>query len=307
MKRTYLHILCGATLLLAMASCIRENLQDCPPLSVRIDIEDKNYANAAETEAATGLALTLPEDQPFRHYIQKLYYTLYSMDSAKVVLTQHLHDVQGDAMTATAYLPSELDFGRYVLVVWGNIDSEDGIQRQGGYYDLHAGNVEGYDVYMTCDTLLYDDTHYDYTVSLRRVKGQLLIQAEGIPDGIAHSRKAVSRVSGGVDRQFRYEEEEAEYLVTDTPLDGLVQDGRAVSRTAVAPTLPGHESGVYLRFFADPADAEPALSVDGIPVTLRRNEISVLRYVYDDGTGSFEVYSLIDDRWQAVHQLGLEE
>ena len=216
MKRIHILLPLCLALVAALASCIREELQPGPPLSVKIGIEDKNYVNIDEVAQLTGgLVSRLDENLPFRSYIQKLYYSLYSIDSAKVVLTRHLHEVQGDAKEATAYLPEDLGFGEYVLVVWGNIDSEDGIQRNGAAYDLHTGHVAGYDVYMTCDTLLYDDTHYDYTVMLERVKGQLLIEAKKLPANIRRSRKAVSRVHGGVDYRFRYEGGEGEYLVTD--------------------------------------------------------------------------------------------
>ena len=310
MKRIHILLPLCLALVAALASCIREELQPCPPLSVKIGIEDKNYVNIDEVAQLTGgLVSRLDENLPFRSYIQKLYYSLYSIDSAKVVLTRHLHEVQGDAKEATAYLPEDLGFGEYVLVVWGNIDSEDGIQRNGAAYDLHTGHVAGYDVYMTCDTLLYEDTHYDYTVMLERVKGQLLIEAKKLPANIRRSRKAVSRVHGGVDYRFRYEGGEGEYLVTDYDLEELtVQQGHALSRTAVAPTLDDEEdSGLYLRFFDDADAEEPVRQEDNLPVLMERNKITYLQYLYDNGAGEAEVRVWLDDHWEVLHNLSIEK
>ena len=39
---------------------------------------------------------------------------------------------------------------------------------------------------------------------------------------------------------------------------------------------------------------------------MKRNEISVLRYVYDDGSGTFDVYTLLNDSWQVVNDMELE-
>ena len=277
MKRIHILLPLCLALVAALASCIREELQPCPPLSVKIGIEDKNYVNIDEVAQLTGgLVSRLDENLPFRSYIQKLYYSLYSIDSAKVVLTRHLHEVQGDAKEATAYLPEDLGFGEYV-----------------GYADY----------------VLYDDTHYDYTVMLERVKGQLLIEAKKLPANIRRSRKAVSRVHGGVDYRFRYEGGEGEYLVTDYDLEELtVQQGHALSRTAVAPTLDDEEdSGLYLRFFDDADAEEPVRQEDNLPVLMERNKITYLQYLYDNGAGEAEVRVWLDDHWEVLHNLSIEK
>ena len=311
MKRMKIYTLLAGALLLTLASCIRDDLDACPPLSVKIGIADKNYANIDEVERVTGLDQRLPEDESFRYYIQKLFYVLYDLDRRETVKVQHLHEVEGDAMLATAYLPENLDFGRYVLLVWGNIDSEDGIMADGSLatYDLHSDHVEGYDVYMVCDTLLYDDTHYDYTVNLKRVKGKLLIEAVNLPDHFAWSRKAVSNVYGNFDYRFQYADDEPEYVITETELASL-RRGRSlsvVSDTYLAPTVAGGESTVYTRFFDEkPGEqSSPLHSLDN-NITMKRNELSVLRYVYDDGSGTFEVYTLLNDSWQVVNDMELE-
>lgn len=312
MKRLMMrHIAQTACLLAALllASCIRDGLDPCPPLSVKIGIENFNYFNIDEVEAATGLDSRLPEDRPFRFYIQKLFYLLYDMDRKETVLVKNLHEVEGDARLATAYLPDDLPFGHYVLLVWGNIDSEEGIQADGSYgtYSLHHDNVEGYDVYMTCDTLLYDEWNYDYTVKLERVKGKLLIEGLNLPAHVNWSRKAVTGLSGKIDYTYDYRAGEApQYVVTETDWSDHPAS-RVVTSTYLAPTVAdGGRSTVYVRFFDDPAMTEPVAIPADVDITLKRNEITVLRYTYDEATGGFTISTLVNDAWQVIHDMGLE-
>ena len=300
------HLLTTALALLmlaALASCIRDELQPCPPLSVQIAIEDKNYFNIDDVERVTGLDHRLPEDQPFRYYIQKLFYVLYDLDTNDTVLVRHLHDVQGDAQTATAYLPHDLPFGRYALLVWGNIDSEAGILADGQLhtYDLHRDHVEGYDIYMTCDTLVFDEWNYDYTVMLQRVKGKLLIEGVGIPSEINWSRKAVTGVSGNVDYAMNYADEET--VVTESSWSP--DDEHIVTDTYLAPTVT-EKSMLYVRFFDDEAMETPVSAPRDVDIMMNRNEITVLRYVYDAGSGTFDIYTLVNDSWQVIHDMVLE-
>lgn len=292
----------------ALASCIRDDLQPCPPLSIHIGIADKNYFNIDDVERVTGLDHRLPEDQPFRYYIQKLFYVLYDLDRHETVTVRHLHEVQGDAQTATAYLPEELPYGRYIFLVWGNIDSEDGIMADGQLhtYDLHRDHVEGYDVYMTCDTLLFDEWNHDYTVHLERVKGKLLIEGVNLPEEVNWSRKAITRLSGNVDYRFDYRPEETEYVVTETDWSANPASS-VVSDTYLAPTVTTDEdSRLYLRFFDDPAMQTPVLTPPEIDLRMNRNEITVLRYVYDSDDDTFSIYILIDDAWQVLHEMVVE-
>lgn len=309
MKTHLSHILLSLLIPTMMfTSCIRDEMEECPPLSVKIGIEDKNYSNIDEVERATGLDTRLPEDEPFRYYIQKLFYVLYDLDRKEVVMTKHLHEVEGNAEFATAYLPADLPFGTYILLIWGNIDSEEGIMADGklSTYDLHRDHVEGYDVYMTCDTLKYDEWNNDYTVRLERVKGKLIIEAMNIPEHVNWSRKAVSNVSGNVDYRFDYQHEVSEYVVTEADWSSQPAS-RVVTNTVLSPTLPNAESTVYVRFFDDASRENPVMVPENVDIRLNRNMITVLRYVYDAGTGDFTVYTLLNDVWQIVHELGVEE
>lgn len=291
----------GVTVLLGLASCIRDEIQPCPPLKVMIAIEDKNYANIDFIERETGLDHRLDESMPFRSYIQKLFYALYDLDTGEVVTVRHLHEVQGDAEMATVYLPENLPYGRYGLMVWGNIDSEEGILADGRYdtYDLHTGNVEGYDVYMTADELLYDEWNYDYVVKLERVKGKLLIQAVNFPSEIGWSRKTVSGVTGNVDYGLHYSESET--VVTYT--EWASRTSEFVSSTFLSPSVTSAGSTIDVDLYDSPDMEVPAMQLNTVQAEMNRNEITVLRYVYDTDTGTTDVFILLDDGWNEIINL----
>lgn len=300
MRKMLPYCCCLPVLLLAMvpASCIRDEIQPCPPLQVMIDILDKNYGNIDYIERQTGLAHRVDEDMGFRNYIQKLYYALYDLQTGEAVMIRHLHEVTGDAGMATAYIPEDLPFGRYRLVVWGNIGSEAGISDNGCFYDLHKGGVEGYDVYMTADELLYDEWNYEYVVRLKRLKGELLIQAEGFPDRIGWSKKIVSDVMGNVDYGWHYSE--SEDVITQRTW-GKSMD--YISNTYIAPSVSGKGSEVRALLYDSPAMTESVIELQPVTATIRRNEITVLRYVYDPDTGTADIFILLDDGWNEIVNL----
>lgn len=297
--RFYILSWIGIAMCMGWTSCIRDEIQLCPPLKVMIDIEDKNYANIDFVERETGLAHRIDEDMPFLNYIQKLFYVLYNLDTGEVVTIRHLHDVEGDAEIATAYLPEDLPFGHYGLVVWGNILREEGIMDGGTNYDLHQGHMEGYDVYMTADELLYDEYHYDYIVSLKRLKGKLLVQAVNFPAEIGWSKKEVSGVTGNVDYEFHYSEPET--VVTYT--EWTTRTSEFVSSTFLSPSATSEGCTINAALYDSPEMETPVIQLQTDQVEMNRNEITVLRYVYDQDTGSVSVYILMDDGWDAVHNL----
>lgn len=265
-----------------------------------IDIQDKNYDNIDFVEEQTGLEHRVDGELSFRSYIQKLFYALYDLETGEVVMVRHLHEVTGDAAMATVYLPENLPFGRYGLMVWGNINSEEGILADKRYdtYDLHVGGVEGYDVYMTADELLYDEYNYDYVVKLKRLKGKLIIQAEGFPESIEWSEKTVSDVMGHVDYDWNYSG--ARDVITERVWGRSVD---YVSYTFLAPSSSANGSGVDAQLYDALNTGKSAIQLPDATVVIRRNEIAVLRYVYNPDTGTSAAYILMDDGWNEIIDL----
>ena len=287
-----------------LTSCIRKDVEDCQPLSVSIAVGDKNYSNIDEM-AALGVSLQ-PEDesQPFVHYVKKLYYVLQDKATGKTVYTRHLHDVAGDRAMATAYLPADLPFGEYVLTVWGNIQSETPISEDGTSYNFHINQSPGYDVYMTCDTLLYDAYHARHTVSLRRLKGKLVIEAEQMPDGIRLSRKTIDGLSATVGQDMEYGGSAT--VATAIEWDGDTAEEMS-SQTFLSPTSEGRQSRLDMAFHDDPEDTAPLIAPGSIQVRMERNAITYVRYVYDHAAGRIEAYLAVDGGWKQIYDLEIGE
>lgn len=299
-----LFAVCAASLL-ALPGCIRDDLPPCPPLQVKIRVLDKNYFNIDAVSRLTGLDHRIDENGPFRSYVQKLFYVLYDLHTEEVVTIRHLHDVTGDAREATAYLPEDLPFGDYVLVVWGNIPSEEPILEDGNFmtYDMHTDAVEGFDPYVGCDTLHYTLEQHTDTVYIERVKGKLLIEATGLPQEVNRSKKHILGLYGRANVAEAAYEAPGASVFTDLQWE---PQWSVSSDTYVSPT--GYEQGslVSVDFFDGPEAETPVFSPEDVEVDFRRNTITVLRYAYDEERGEFVIYVMIDDNWEVLHGMELD-
>ena len=113
----------------AMTGCIREDIEPCPPLSVKIAVKDKNYFNIDDA-VKLGMMERKADNLPFRDYVATLYY-IVTDGQGTVVAEQKNTAVDNDLQQQTITLPADLPYGDYVLVVWGNIPSEDPILEDG--------------------------------------------------------------------------------------------------------------------------------------------------------------------------------
>lgn len=62
-------IILGMAVAMSCTSCIREDLDQCPPLSVDIEVKDKNYANVEQVD----IEEEEDENQPFSYFVPTLY------------------------------------------------------------------------------------------------------------------------------------------------------------------------------------------------------------------------------------------
>lgn len=298
--RSYYYCFLSVLLTAMLLSCIKDDIQPCPPLQIMIDVEDKNYSNIDYIEKNTDLKLRIDENLSFKSYINKLFYALYDLETGELVLVKHLHEVTGEAKMATVFLPEDLPFGHYGLIVWGNINSEQGIlaDKRFDTYDLHMGGIEGFDVYMTANELIYDEQHYQYIVKLKRLKGKLIIIAENFPENIGWSKKSITNVMGNIDYNWHYSE--AETVFTEREWE---QNVNYMTHTLVSPSASTKGSNVKA-FLYDHAEMEkPFMELQSVNTDIKRNEITVLRYVYEPEKGTTSVFILMDDGWSQIINL----
>ncbi len=279
---------------MVLSSCIRDEIPPCPDLSVRIGVKDKNYFNVRKVEQEKALS----EDLAFREYVPTLYYRLCPLGSGEPVAERELFEVTGEDKTHSIRFSDQLPHGTYVLTVWGGMKDMSSLDSDRTSLTLHPGGIEGDDVYMTCDTLVYDAWNSDYTVEMERVKGKLVILASNLPDDIAWSDRTVSGLYGTVDSGFDYSG-----LTNVTAESEWTSAEDVVMKTLLSPS---HADGATLKvnFYDAPDRTMPAAVPDDVMITMRRNELTVLKYVYEEGR--FSIYILVNDNWEKVHGMVID-
>ena len=117
----YRNIIVTATALMAMAGCIRDEYEPCPPLTIEVTVQDKNWSNIGEA-VAEGLAAAVSEDLPFRDYVQSLTYELRDLSTGEIVSSAAAYPVSHDGLSEILTFPESLPFGTYEINLWGNLD-----------------------------------------------------------------------------------------------------------------------------------------------------------------------------------------
>lgn len=292
-----------------LSSCVRDSLPDCPPLQVTLNVKDKNYFNADDA-VKLGLLERKAEDLPFRDYVHTLYYIVHDAQG-NVVAEQKNTLVDNDAQTQTITLPVDLPYGKYSVTVWGNMQSEEPLGDDATDAEMEAAGAAANDIYLASDTLDYRYGNEMHTLGMERTKGNLLIKAEGIPDNIDFSTKSIEDIYGKVDASFRYS------TLTDiqTELEWEVRN-EIQSQTLMCPS-PSYEGTTLGVSFIDRSAVEPqagsravatrpVLRPEDVHITMGRNEITILKYVYDSTEDDFDIFVRVDDRWQKVHAMEID-
>lgn len=284
--------------LLVLSSCVRDDIQPCPPLQVHIVVKDKNYFNVDKVE----LEERKSEDLAFREYVPTLYYMLRDAATGEIVEEQGVFEVTSDGQTFPVTFCNCLPHGRYILTVWGGLKDLKPFDENGGHTTItfHPGHTEGNDIYMTNDTLLYDAWNYDYTVEMERTKGKLIIQAVNLPDGIRWSDKTVSGLYGALDYSFHYSDMTSVYTRA-----GWETGEAVVTRTVLTPSIRKDGSVLDVNFYDSEQRETPTLIPKDVNITMKRNELTVLRYVYG-GNGDFTIYILVNDNWEEIHGMEID-
>ena len=287
----------------ALGACVREDIQPCPPLQVTIGIGDRNYDNIDEV-AASGLDTKRSDDEPFKAFASTLYYVIEDYATGEVIVERFLQQVDGDGLqVACEGIPEELPFGKYIVTAWGNLPDEEVLDEAGGVRTsvLHPGHVEGFDLYMACDTIDYDYDRGTHQLDLRRVKGKLLIETINLPASVRWSDKTIDNVAGSINSRFEYGEATAVKTTHEWGGEPSVLTG-----TYTAPSADGNASTLDVNFYDDASRNEPVCTPGAVNIPLSRNHITVVRYDYAAETGVFEMFILVDSRWENIHGLVMD-
>lgn len=171
-RRNIQYLLISIATLPLLSSCIRDDVEPCPPLQVEISVKDKNYFNVDNVP----LEARKSESLAFREYVPTLYYALRDASTGEIVEEQGVFSITGSEPTQSVTFCECLPFGKYVLTVWGGLADNTPLTDQSLTSILHANRTEANDIYLTHDTLVYDLQHTNYSAALQRVTGKLVIQ-----------------------------------------------------------------------------------------------------------------------------------
>lgn len=296
MKISLKSILLILLLVPALTSCIRDEIEDCPPLQVNIAVKDKNYFNVDKVDMEERRS----EDLAFREYVPTLFYMLRDAKTGEVMEEQGVFRVEGDGKTVPVDFCPCLPHGTYVLTVWGGMKDMTSLSEDRTALALHPEHAEGDDIYLVNDTLVYDAYRYDYTVEMERTKGKLIVEAEGLKQGLEHSTMKANHIYERVDSGFSYSSD----TYASMQYDWTGQ--HVLTKTVLAPSLKRNGSTLSLQFYDSAQRLNPVLSPKDVRITMRRNELTVLRYVWDEEKDDFVVYMLVNDNWEMVHGMEIE-
>lgn len=296
MKISLKSILLILLLVPALTSCIRDEIEDCPPLQVNIAVKDKNYFNVDKVDIEERRS----DDLAFREYVPTLFYMLRDAKTGEVMEEQGVFSVEGEGKTVPVEFCPCLPHGTYVLTVWGGMKDMTSLSEDRTALALHPEHAEGDDIYLVNDTLVYDAYHYDYTVEMERTKGKLIVEAEGLKQGLEHSTMKANHIYERVDSGFSYSSD----TYASMQYDWTGQ--HVLTKTVLAPSLKRNGSTLSLQFYDSAQRLNPVLSPKDVRITMRRNELTVLRYVWDKDKDDFVVYMLVNDNWEMVHGMEIE-
>lgn len=282
--------------LFGMSSCVRDEILPCPPLQVNITVKDKNYFNVDKV----ALEERKSEDLAFKEYVPTLYYQLRDAVTGEVVEEQGVFEVTGDEKAFPITFCDCIPHGKYVLTVWGGLKDDTPLGDDPLTVILHAEEQEGDDFYLTNDTLVYDAWNYDYTVEMERTKGKLVIQVENLPEEVNYSDKTVGGLFQNLDCEFNYTNQTIVQTKAEWEAIPVV-----VTKTVLSPSVKEKGAKVSVNFYDDPQRITPTLTPKDVNVAMKRNELTVLKYVYDDGSGDFTIYILMNDSWDIIYDMDI--
>lgn len=276
-------------------SCIRDEVEDCPPLKVTVAVKDKNYSNTAEV-AEQGLYEPVSEELPFCNYISTLYYKITD-EAGNTVLEQSNMPVEGNGLTYDISLSADLPYGKYRITLWGNMKSDHPLADDASTAELEHVDAANNDIYLGDAEMDYRYGMENHTVQMERAKGRLIIVAENLPDHIDRSEKTVAQVYSVVTRDFEYSG-----LCNLTSRTEWPQPGDITTHTLTCPSE-GMETARLSVEFQDADDETVSLVPKDVKLTMERNRITVVKYSYEEEKQDFKISVLVDNNWENVYDM----
>ena len=185
---------------------------------------------------------------------------------------------------------------------------------------LHEdGDGEAAQVYHLCDTVYYNYDAASFAAGLQRTVGCLLVDAVNLPDGIDWSAKDLDGVLGTVSRGLEYSDPVSVHTELDWGVDAAakrlmtcVGPSAAENGTSLQVTFRDTDSaaagddatGIALMTDGFTGDAVSGIVTDPVSLTLRRNELTMVRYDYD-GQG-FRISVFVDGDWVTIHDMEVD-
>lgn len=282
----------------ALASCIRDDLEDCPPLRVEIGVKDKNYFNVDQTVPEERLA----DDLAFNKYVPTLFYMLRDAKTGEVVEEQGVFNVEGDGKTVAIDFCPCLPHGKYILTVWGGLDELSQLSDNRLSMLIHPDKVQGNDVYLLNATLVYDAYNYDYTLEMERIKGKLVVLAENLPDNFDMVHIDANNLYGKVSANFEYSDEASVCNKVAIASTSLIK-----TATYMAPSIMTDGTVLDVNFVKENNSSGKLLLIpDDVKISMERNKITMLKYVFNKEEVKFYIYIKVNDNWEVVHGMILD-
>lgn len=272
-------------------SCIKE--KDCPVSpAVYVEVQDKNYANAAETGQA------IDENLPFSQYVGSMNVS-YTADGDTDPLTIQSVIPSGNDkryMLQTGSIPSNL----YNISITGRIAAtatDPSVDVP--LIELHPSQTESDDIYIgTGSGNLPPEA--DRTIILRRTKGKLNLKLTNLPPSITKIEIRVTGVYKNVDTQLNYSGTTG---VNKTFNLASVTDPLPLGML-LAPTDDSGNTSVMI-FLYDNTNT-PVEIFSNITTTILRNQITSLELRYDPDLDTWELWVMLEGEWQQLHNLDIQ-
>ena len=222
--------------------------------------------------------------------------------TGEVVEEQGVFNVEGDGKTVAIDFCPCLPHGKYILTVWGGLDELSQLSDDRLSMLIHPDKVQGNDVYLLNATLVYDAYNYDYTLEMERIKGKLVVLAENLPDNFDMVHIDANNLYGKVSANFEYSDEASVCNKVAIASTSLIK-----TATYMAPSIMTDGTVLDVNFVKENNSSGKLLLIpDDVKISMERNKITMLKYVFNKEEDKFYIYIKVNDNWEVVHGMILD-